>query len=129
MRQAYLSKDNSTLDKLLDPKQNRPGRRHVLTKGEGEALSKCAISELLKGNALTPATFRMAMGRIANDGRTPGYKNTTPCPHTFRQFRAENRNITVRNKTNKAQAKIEAENIDHVRSMESVLQAVLKEHP
>ena len=65
------------------------------------------------------------MRSVFQGENTPEFRKVT----TPRQFRAENRNITVRNKTNKAQANIEAENIDHVRSMESVLQAVLKEHP
>lgn len=128
-RTAYFSKDTFALNELLGPAHNRPGRRHVLSKEEGNALSDCAINEYLKGSALNPANFRMAMRRIANDWRTTGYKTKTPCAHTFRQFRAENRNIAVRNKTNQAQDKIDEENFEHVSTMEHVLQGFLKDHP
>lgn len=72
MLQAYLSKNTFTFDKPLDPLQIRPDWRHVLNKEEREALNQSSISQSLKGNAVTPATFWMALKMIEKYRRTPG---------------------------------------------------------
>ena len=129
IRKADLADDHASLSKLLNPALHRPGRKHVLSRDELKVVKEQAKKDGAEGRAWTPTMFRGAMARIANDGSKKTFRKGLPSASTFRQLRAENRDITVRNKVNKEKSKSDGEDFDHVQTLETVLQPLLDKYP
>ena len=105
IRKADLADDHATLWKLLNPSLHRPGRKNVFSRAELKFVKEQAKKDGAKGLTWTATMFRGAMARIANDGRKNTFRKGPPFASTFRQLRAENRDITFRKKVNKEKSK------------------------
>lgn len=96
IKKAIASADSRTLEKLLHPENNRPGRRPVLTGDEEKLVSQRLIYAARRGFALDRPTLQRVLGRIEADGRNQQYKNQFPCASNIRRFRSRHRELTYR---------------------------------
>ena len=69
IKKAFSSNDSAELEKLVNPRQNRAGRRCVLSQEEENLLKAGASRFGFEGKLADQATVRSAMVEIASDGR------------------------------------------------------------
>ncbi len=127
LRDAFISGDDACLEKLLNPADNRAGRRFTLTEVERKMVIERIVYAARRGFAMTADTLRDVMGRIAADGQRR-FEGNRPSMETMRRFRSAHRCITFRKVENKDYSKLKAENPEHaityVRALENVQQNV-----
>ena len=129
LKRAVMPRDDGLLSKLLNPRENRAGRRCVLTKEE-ESILKAGFNHFNSNvSAADEDSARSMMGKIASDGRGDCCKNELPCKGAFIHFRARNPDLTNRRQNAKDQAKTKAETWSHVSSLKDALEEVLEKHP
>ena len=129
IKKAVEQDEKEALRRLLDPANNRRGRRTVLTKDEESLMSQAFQRFGATGRAIGEASAKEIMGNIANDGRIPGFKNGLPCGDTIRAFRARNPELRFRRAEAKEGVKLRAENYHHVKTYKSVLEEIFQKHP
>ena len=119
--------DPHALQKMLNPHENRAGRRQVLSKAEQEMIvEKCERAEL-SGASIGVDQVKNLFAEIAKDGRK-AFKQGVPSDAAIRKFRADNRSLTVRTYRPKDIAKVKAESYPHVESFRTVLEHVEREY-
>lgn len=119
--------DPLPLQRLLNPHENRAGRRSVLTKEEQEMIvATCERAEIV-GQSTGIDTLKTLCADISGDGRK-GFKKGVPSDAAIRKFRANNRALTVRTYRPKDIAKVKAECYTHVQSFKTVFEHVEREH-
>ena len=129
IKKALRDKDDENLKKLLNPHDNRAGRKIVLDKEE-DHLFDVAMGRFCLGDGVADkATILSAMAKIASDGRENTYKNDLPSSEAFRAFRARHENFTFRRSHRKELAKAFAERHDHVETYAKALTTVFEKHP
>ena len=117
------AKDPQALERMLNPHENRAGRRSVISKEEqGLIVQTCEHAEI-SGASVGIDQVKIMCAEISNDGRK-GFKKGIPSDGTIRKFRADNRALTVRTYRPKDNAKVKAECYTHVKSFKTVLQHV-----
>ena len=129
IRFAVKSNNEEALQKLLDPRQNRAGRKQVLTREEEDMISKSIVRFGASGRALNIQKVREIMGLISSDGRKHSYQNGMPSAEAVRSFRARRFELTCRKAEDKDAVKIRAESYEHVKSLAEVLKSVFEKHP
>ena len=123
LKQAIESKDSAVLERMLDPRAHRSGRRPVLN-AEDQQLIKDRMKFIASRSfAMDARTLSSVMAAIASAGRR-GFENGLPSADVIRAFRARNRDITFRNAENKEQAKVRGENYYHVKTYANALKHV-----
>lgn len=130
LHKAVKYQDDESLSKLLNPANNRAGRRRVIAKDESEMIKERIRFAASRGFAFDVDTLKGVMGEIASDGR-PGFRTTngTPSDAAIRHWRATNRDTTYRKAENKTTAKLNAERFDHVQTFETALKKVGEINP
>lgn len=119
--------DPEALQRLLNPHENRAGRRFVITKEEqGMTVEKIERAEM-RGASVGIDQVKQLFADISNDGRS-GFKKGVPSDATIRKFRSENRELTVRTYRPKDIAKVKAESYTHVQSFKTVLEHIEKDY-
>ena len=61
--------EQDVVDKLLDPENDYPGRRCVLSPEEEDRISRRLIFAANRGFSVDCASLRSMMGKISSDGR------------------------------------------------------------
>ena len=130
IKNAMDSNDEENLGKLLNPKENRAGRRCVITSEEDDMIRKQIDYAASRGFAWEKEDLKRAMTQISRDGRA-GFRTKTKSASddAVRAWRARNRETTYRYAENKSVAKLRAERYDHVASLERALKEVEKRNP
>ena len=130
IKKANDGKNTSELAKLLNPAQNRAGKRTVLSSEEESMIKDRLKYAAERGFAYDANMLANVMREIASDGRKSySTASGTPSKEAIRSFRARHRDITYRCAENKHTAKLRAENLDHVATFTRALQNVEKDHP
>lgn len=89
---------------------------------------QAAIGDSVVGKAWNTVDMRVAMGKLANDGRVQSFQTSIPEQAVLRKFRADHPELTFRNKTNKEFCKLQGEKDDHVKTLEDVLKSIFESH-
>lgn len=128
---AYDNRENdyAPVRALLNPKENRAGRRSVLSALEQNKLSQKMVQGSQRGFAYSLDDARQVMGKIASDGRKNSFKNAIPSAATVRKFRCDHRELTVRTGRNKDLSKLKAQTYAHVKTFQEALLRVIKSYP
>lgn len=124
LQNCLKTRDYDKLSRFLDP-ANRAGGRPVIKPEEDKIIKQRIRYAASRGFAINHSTLRSIMERIANDGRD-GFqtKNKLPSAEAVRSWRTQNRDITYRTAENKEQAKLQAENYEHVPTFVNVLKNI-----
>lgn len=128
LKQSTYKGNERKLEKLLNPRDNRAGRRTIWSPEEAEALNDRVKYAAQNGFVVDAPTMKSALKRISGDGRL-GYRKKVPSDAAVRTYRALNRDITYRKQENKEAAKLKAENHEHVMTFAEQLRAVEQRHP
>ena len=121
IKKTLTDKNNSYLDRLLNPTSNRAGRKSVITPGKDAIIKERMTFIASKRFAMESPTLRSVMASLATDGRKR-FKSWIPSAAIVRSFRARNRDITFRDSENKENAKLKGENFEHVQTYAVALQ-------
>lgn len=128
MLKAKTTGDEDSLRKLLDPENNRAGRKTVLTVDEEQMICERIKFAAIRGFGIYGDELVRVMRAIADDGRD-SFHASFPSAETVRLFRSRHRDITLRSGQNKAVSKPLAENPDHAETLQIVLERVQTDYP
>lgn len=124
LKKAMSTPGGLSLDKFLQPHQNRAGAKPVLTREEEQLIKQKMVECAQRGFAMDVRELTRIMGAIAGDGRRRGFKNGIPTGDVIRSFRARNRDITLRTFENKENAKLKGENYEDVKTYADALERI-----
>lgn len=110
-------------------RENRTGRRSVLSEVEQNMLAQHTIDARKRGFAFRLEKSKSLMGRVAKDGRVNCYKTGVPSEATVRKFRADHRELTVRTARNMDLARIKAQSYAHVETYQEAVFPVIEKYP
>lgn len=127
---AFESRNKETLDKLLYPASNRPGRRAVLSNVENNVIKQRIKYAANRGFAFAMSTLKTVMAQVSPDGRR-GFCSPVgiPSDDALRSWGARNRDVTYRVAENKRTAFLVAERHDHVVTFKPTLEQISEKHP
>jgi len=129
LAQTLEKNDTAGLAKLLNARENRPGKSPVLSADEESMICDRMRYCAARGFPIYEDELPEILRRIAQDER-PGYVNGKPTLETVRMFRARNSDkITLRKGQKKETAKLLGEHPAHAETYRDILSEVIAQHP
>lgn len=127
-KRSQESGNQEQLQKLLDTKNNHPGRQPVLSHYEERMIVERTVFASRHGFAVDNNLMMTLRAQIAFDGRRT-YEKTLPSSDTIRRFRARNRDLTFGVAEKVPAPRLDSENGAYIDSLRITLMQVAKENP